>query len=120
MKVNNPRFEQFHQALHDSLNKIGKYYNQLDEKPVYVLALILHPYYKLAYIKMAWGGPEEQAAELANGNADAKDWHDEALKIVKRTMEEYWHKQQEALMLQNQTLASDYDGYVICRPIRDP
>jgi hypothetical protein len=37
---------------------------------------VLHPYYKLAYIKHAWGGPEEQAAEIAAGNPDAKDWQD--------------------------------------------
>ena len=30
--------------------------------------LVLHPYYKLAYIKIAWGGPEEQADEIAAGN----------------------------------------------------
>jgi len=49
---------------------------------------------------MAWGGPEEQAAKQASGNAHVKDWHDEALKIVKWTMEEYWRKQQKAPMLQ--------------------
>ena len=26
---------------------------------------------------------------------DAKDWHDEALKIVERAMEEYWQPEQE-------------------------
>jgi hypothetical protein len=51
---------------------------------------VLHPYYKLAYIKMSWGGPEEQAKERAAGNQNAKDWHDEALKVVEKTMEEYW------------------------------
>jgi len=38
---------------------------------------VLHPYFKLA-----WGGPEEQAAEIAAGNLDAKDWQDEARQIV--------------------------------------
>jgi hypothetical protein len=47
---------------------------------------VLHPYYKLAYIKLAWGGPVEQAAEIAVGNVDAKDWQDEARKIVERTV----------------------------------
>ncbi len=47
---------------------------------------ILGPYYKLAYIKVAWGGPEEQAAEIASGNANAKNWQDEAKKIVERTV----------------------------------
>jgi hypothetical protein len=47
---------------------------------------VLHPYYKLAYIKLAWGGPDEQAAEIAAGNPYAKDWQDEAKKIVEMTV----------------------------------
>ena len=47
---------------------------------------VLHPYYKLAYIKLSWGGPEEQAAEIEQGNPLAKDWHDEAKKIVEKTV----------------------------------
>ena len=43
---------------------------------------VLHPYYKLAYIKIQWGGPDKQAAEIETGNLDAKDWQDEARKIV--------------------------------------
>lgn len=35
---------------------------------------------------MSWGGPEEQAAEIAAGNPNAKDWQDEAKKIVERTV----------------------------------
>jgi hypothetical protein len=49
-------------------------------------SLVLHPYYKLAYIKLAWGGPEEQAAEIAAGNLGAKDWQDEAKKIVENAV----------------------------------
>jgi hypothetical protein len=48
--------------------------------------IVLHPYYKLAYIKVAWGGPEEQAAEIEAGNLDAKDWQDEARKVVEKTV----------------------------------
>ena len=47
---------------------------------------VLHLYYKLAYIKLTWGGPEEQAKEIAQGNPFTKDWHDEAKKIVERTV----------------------------------
>jgi hypothetical protein len=47
---------------------------------------VLHPYYKLAYIKLAWGGPEEQAAEVADGNIYAKDWQDEARQIIENTV----------------------------------
>ena len=43
---------------------------------------MLHPYYKLNYIEMVWGGEKEQAAEIAAGNFDAKNWHAEALKTV--------------------------------------
>ncbi len=35
---------------------------------------------------MSWGGLEEQAAEIAAGNLDAKDWQDEAKQIVKNTV----------------------------------
>ena len=47
---------------------------------------VLHLYYKLTYIKLTWGGPEEQAKEIAQGNPFAKDWHDEAKKIIERTV----------------------------------
>jgi hypothetical protein len=76
---------------------LGKYYSQLDKKPSFILALdkpegfcltgstytneisaVLHPYYKLAYIKVSWGGPKEQATEITSRNLNAKDWHDEA------------------------------------------
>ena len=40
--------------------------------------VVLHPYYKLAYIKLSWGGPEEQATEIEAGNLDTKNWHNEA------------------------------------------
>jgi len=38
---------------------------------------------------MAWGGPKEQELEHAAGNLNAVDWHDEALKIVEKTMQDY-------------------------------
>lgn len=47
---------------------------------------VLHPYYKLAYIKLSWGGEKEQAAEIAAGNPKAKNWHDEARQLVERTV----------------------------------
>ena len=42
------------------------------------------------YIEMAWGGADEQKMEREAGNPNAKDWHDEATKIVEKTMAEYW------------------------------
>ena len=52
--------------------------------------IVLHPYYKLDYIKLAWGGAEEQAKERAAGNRNAKNWHDKALQVIENTMQEYW------------------------------
>jgi len=46
------------------------------------LIIVLHPYYKLNYIKLSWGGPEEQALEHLEGNPYAKNWQDKALKVV--------------------------------------
>ena len=43
----------------------------------YILALVLHPYFKLSNITHAWGG-EEAAAEIAAGNFQAKNWQAEA------------------------------------------
>jgi hypothetical protein len=48
--------------------------------------LVLHPYFKLAYIKMAWGGAEEQAEERRKGDKDAKNWQDEAQQILEKTV----------------------------------
>ena len=93
----------YKEALTTGLGKLGKYYSRLDEKPSFVSALgknpgsihwfmlmntftVLHPYYKLAYIKISWGGEREQAAEIAQGKLDAKNWHSEAKKLVERTV----------------------------------
>src|SRR6266545_7082563 len=54
-----------------------------------VIVEVLHPYYKLAYIKMAWDGPEERDAEIKAGNVHAKDWQDEARKIVEKTVSHF-------------------------------
>jgi hypothetical protein len=43
---------------------------------------VIHPYYKLHWIELHWGGAEAQEAEIAAGNYDAKNWVDEAERIV--------------------------------------
>ena len=58
--------------------KLNKYYSQFDEKLSYILALVLHPYFKLSYIAHAWGGEEEAVVEIAAGNFQAKNWQAEA------------------------------------------
>jgi len=95
-------FSLYKQAINNGLQKLWKYYSCLDSKPVFILALskffyhilyqanisvtVLHPYYKLDYIKLMWGGADEQAKEHAAGNLDAKNWQDEALVIIKMTV----------------------------------
>ncbi|KAF8496372.1 hypothetical protein F5888DRAFT_1567908, partial [Russula emetica] len=49
-------FTLYRDAIDSGLSKLQKYYPQIDAKPVFILALILHPYYKLNYIKLSWGG----------------------------------------------------------------
>ncbi|KAG2359517.1 hypothetical protein BDR07DRAFT_1180583, partial [Suillus spraguei] len=85
-----PKYELYQVAVQKGLDKVNKYYQKMDKIPVYMLALVLHPYYKLGYIKMTWGGPKEQECKHVAGNLNAKDWHDEALKVVETTMKAYW------------------------------
>ena len=42
------------------------------------------------------GGPEDQAQERAAGKVNAKDWHDEVLKVIETTMASYWQEPQLA------------------------
>ncbi|KAN0081296.1 hypothetical protein V8E55_008920 [Tylopilus felleus] len=117
-----PKYSAFRNALWNGINKIMKYYNRFDDKRVYVLALVLHPYFKLDYIKMAWGGAEEQAKEIAEGNQNAKNWHDKVLQVVESTMQEYWQDMEDARtvqgttdartpLLKDDTLESEYDRH---------
>lgn len=95
------RFALYDDAIDAGLSKLRKYYSRIDTKPVFVLALgkflcsskfslfmslviVLHPYYKLDYIKLSWGGAEEQVIERLEGNLNAKNWQDEALKVVEK------------------------------------
>ncbi|KAF9224385.1 hypothetical protein BS17DRAFT_640875, partial [Gyrodon lividus] len=89
-KKGSPKYTLYHEAIKQGLNKIRKYYTQFDDKPVYILALVIHPYYKLDYIKMAWGGAEQQQREITTGNQTVKNWHNEALQVVEQAMETYW------------------------------
>ncbi|KAH9072763.1 hypothetical protein EDB83DRAFT_2219895, partial [Lactarius deliciosus] len=85
-KRDDPHFAIYFDVISDGLIKLQKYYSCFDKKPAYVLTLALHPYYKLEYIKMAWGGAEEQAEKIQAGNKEAKNWQDEAQKILETTV----------------------------------
>ncbi|KAM5530832.1 hypothetical protein V8D89_015500 [Ganoderma adspersum] len=73
-KARDPKYQVFHEALEKGLTKINKYYRKLDNTDVYILALLLHPYYKLDYIEMEWGGEAEYEADLAAGNPNPINW----------------------------------------------
>ena len=47
---------------------------------------MLRPYFKLAYIKLTWGGPKEKEVEIAEGNPFAKDWQDEVRQVLESTL----------------------------------
>ena len=98
-KCDASKYSLYKNGFMNSLRKLGKYYSQLDEKPCFILALgkdcclivyaytnetfvVLHPYYKLTYIKISWGDPDKQATEITKGNLAVKDWHNEARKVV--------------------------------------
>lgn len=46
------------------------------------LSLVLHPYYKLAYIEKKWGGAAEQQEAIAEGNPNAINWIQHARSVV--------------------------------------
>ncbi|KAF9016442.1 hypothetical protein BDZ89DRAFT_913861, partial [Hymenopellis radicata] len=80
----------YHDAIQAGLAKIGKYYALFDKKPAYVLGLFVHPYYKIGWMRLNWGGETEQAAAIAAGDKNAKNWVKEAENIVEKVTEEYW------------------------------
>ena len=53
---------------------------------------------------MVWGGPEEQKTEHAPGILDAKNWPDEALKLVEDTIQTYWNDEQCTQLSDNATV----------------
>ncbi|KZS86554.1 hypothetical protein SISNIDRAFT_420757, partial [Sistotremastrum niveocremeum HHB9708] len=83
------RYAEYTAGLEKSRLKVQKYYSKFDQKPSIVLSLAIHPYYKLWWIKANWGGPEDQAKEIAEGNPDAKDWHEVAVKILESAVRHY-------------------------------
>src|ERR1700733_8862397 len=50
---------------------------------------VLHPYFKLHYIELAWGREKEQEKEIAAGNPHAKNWYKEVEKIVKSAVSQF-------------------------------
>lgn len=46
--------------------------------------LVLHPYYKLHYFEMKWGGEDEQQEQIRAGNTDARNWVRYARDVIER------------------------------------
>jgi hypothetical protein len=69
-----------------SLHLVRSAYKTVNVDYLLVSFIALHPYYKLAYIELAWGGAKEQEAEYEAGNFKAKNWQDEAQKILEKTV----------------------------------
>ncbi|EKM48025.1 uncharacterized protein PHACADRAFT_189277 [Phanerochaete carnosa HHB-10118-sp] len=83
-KADDRRYEKFHSALRDGVDKLSKYYWKLDDSRAYILALLLHPYYKSDYIQMKWGGKKEQEEAIKAGNFDAINWQEHAEEIIEK------------------------------------
>ncbi|KAI1789150.1 hypothetical protein LXA43DRAFT_845779, partial [Ganoderma leucocontextum] len=89
-KAKDPTYALFHDALKAGITKLNKYYKKLDNSDAYILSLLLHPYYKLNYIRHEWGGEEEYEADLAAGVPNPRNWVQYACKIVEKAMQKYW------------------------------
>ncbi|RDX45975.1 hypothetical protein OH76DRAFT_1356891 [Lentinus brumalis] len=86
-KEKKPKYAIYRDALKKALEKLLKYYTKLDDARAYILALYLHPYYKLLYIEEQWGGEDDFFAGLEDRN-----WQAFARKTVEDTLKEYWPK----------------------------
>ncbi|KAH9853410.1 hypothetical protein C2E23DRAFT_711976, partial [Lenzites betulinus] len=91
-KLHKMKYSLYHPAIRRGLEKLNKYYTRLDHTNVYILSLLLHPYYKLEYISKEWGGEAEQMEEIAAGNPDAINWQAHARNITEDAMRAYWPK----------------------------
>ncbi|KAI1781763.1 hypothetical protein LXA43DRAFT_907803, partial [Ganoderma leucocontextum] len=89
-KSQDVKYSVFHPALEKGLAKINKYYKKLDNTHVYILALLLHPYYKLDYIEAEWGGQQEYEADLAAGIENAINWTAHARDVTEQALKHYW------------------------------
>ena len=67
---------------------------------------------------MTWGGRKEQERKRTAGNLNAKDWHDEALKVVETTMEDYW-KTRPSSITTTHSLATALVASTSTTPSRD-
>ncbi|KIL55505.1 hypothetical protein M378DRAFT_182221 [Amanita muscaria Koide BX008] len=95
LKLGDNRFKPYHAAISDGIEKIKKYYNKMDARPAYILSLASHPWFKLDYFEHQWGGAKEQQEDIRNGNPYAKNWQDEARKVLEKTMEVYWQRMKD-------------------------
>ncbi|KAF8343419.1 hypothetical protein F5887DRAFT_842302, partial [Amanita rubescens] len=81
-KISNCHSTIYVKALEAGVDKLRGYYSQFDLKLVILINLALHPYFKLDWIALNWGGSKEQEDERAKGNLNVKNWKDEARKVL--------------------------------------
>ncbi|TFK88464.1 hypothetical protein K466DRAFT_454038, partial [Polyporus arcularius HHB13444] len=91
-KEKKTKYAIYRDALKAALKKLLKYYTKLDDARAYILALYLHPYYKLLYIEEQWGGEEDFLAEVMDGVPNARNWQAFARQTVEDALKEYWPK----------------------------
>ncbi|EJF60759.1 hypothetical protein DICSQDRAFT_170902 [Dichomitus squalens LYAD-421 SS1] len=89
-KSQDPDYGLFHDALKAGLSKLDKYYKRLNNADVYILALLIHPYYKFEYIEHQWGGEAEYLADVTAGIPNPRNWVAYAREVVEKAMRKYW------------------------------
>ncbi|TBU51988.1 hypothetical protein BD310DRAFT_982181 [Dichomitus squalens] len=83
-KSRDPDYGLFHDALKAGLSKLDKYYKRLNNADIYILALLIHPYYKFEYIEHQWGGEAEYLADVTAGIPNPRNWVAYAREVVKK------------------------------------
>ena len=75
------------------------------------ISVVLHPYFGIDYINHKWGGEEEQQAEIEAGDADAKNWQEEALRLLENKVRTCF---KGSLLIQCNKTTTKMDEYWKC------
>ncbi|RPD78605.1 hypothetical protein L226DRAFT_457374 [Lentinus tigrinus ALCF2SS1-7] len=105
-KAADVKYALFHNVLRAGLEKLLKYYKLLDRADAFILALFLHPYFKLHYIEEQWGGEDEYLEDVAARVPNPRNWQKFAREVVEKNVKKYWD---DALKDAGKTSAADED-----------
>ncbi|RPD57654.1 hypothetical protein L226DRAFT_441361, partial [Lentinus tigrinus ALCF2SS1-7] len=89
-KAADNKYALFHDVLRAGLEKLLKYYKLLDKADAFILALFLHPYFKLRYIEEQWGGEFEYNENVAAGVPNPQNWQKFVHEVVEKNVKKYW------------------------------